>query len=92
MITLSWTNEAGMEHLSRRIINNVDYLLITSDAATAAFALRGRTYNIIKSVNINAGEIYLIISRTQDGEQSDLQEEIAATGLEVAGTIPWTTW
>jgi CO dehydrogenase maturation factor len=81
-------NEAGMEHLSRRIINNVDYLLITSDATARGIRSAGRTYNIIKSVNINAGEIYLIISRTQDGELSDLQEEIAATGLEVAGTIP----
>ena len=81
-------NEAGMEHLSRRIINNVDYLLITSDATARGIRSAGRAYNIIKSVNINAGKIYLVISRTQDGELSDLQEEIAATGLEVAGTIP----
>jgi CO dehydrogenase maturation factor len=81
-------NEAGMEHLSRRIINNVDYLLITSDATARGIRSAGRAYNIIKTVNINAGKIYLVISRTQDGELSDLQEEIAATGLEVAGTIP----
>jgi CO dehydrogenase maturation factor len=81
-------NEAGMEHLSRRIINNVDYLLITSDATARGIRSAGRAYNIIKSVNINAGKIYLVISRTQDGVLSDLQEEIAATGLEVAGTIP----
>jgi CO dehydrogenase maturation factor len=81
-------NEAGLEHLSRRIINNVDYLLITSDATARGIRSAGRVYDIIKSVNINAGKIYLVISRTQDGEVNDLQEEIARTGLEVAGTIP----
>ncbi|NLL57377.1 MAG: carbon monoxide dehydrogenase, partial [Firmicutes bacterium] len=60
----------------------------TSDATARGIRSAGRAYNIIKSVNINAGKIYLVISRTQDGVLSDLQEEIAATGLEVAGTIP----
>lgn len=81
-------NEAGLEHLSRRIINNVDYLLITSDATARGIRSAGRVYDIIKSVNINAEKIYLIVSRTQDGELSDLQEEIARTGLEVVGTVP----
>lgn len=81
-------NEAGMEHLSRRIINNVHYLLITSDATIRGIRSAGRVYQIIKTVNISAEKIYLIISRTQDGEIDNLQEEIAKTGLEVAGTIP----
>jgi CO dehydrogenase maturation factor len=81
-------NEAGLEHLSRRIIDNVDYLLITSDATARGIRSAGRVYDIIKTVNINAENIYLIVSRTQDGEINDLKGEIAKTGLEVAGTIP----
>jgi len=81
-------NEAGMEHLSRRIINNVDYLLITSDATARGIRSAGRVYDIIKTVNIKAEKIYLVVSRTQDNEIDNLQEEIAKTGLEVLGAIP----
>ena len=81
-------NEAGLEHLSRRIIDDMDYILITSDATARGIRSAGRVHDIIKTLNINAGKIYLIVTRTQNGELGDLQEEIAKTGLEVLGTIP----
>lgn len=81
-------NEAGLEHLSRRIINNIDYILVTSDATARGIRSAGRVYDIIKGVKIDARKIYLVITKTQDGEDHALKEEIAKTGLELLGTIP----
>lgn len=81
-------NEAGLEHLSRRIINDVDYILITSDATARGVRSAGRVYEIIKSVNIEARKIYLVITKTRNGEDRALKDEIAKTGLELLGTIP----
>ncbi|MGI5822524.1 MAG: AAA family ATPase [Dethiobacteria bacterium] len=81
-------NEAGLEHLSRRIIDNIDYILITSDATARGIRSAGRVLEIIKSVKIEAKKIYLVITRTRNGEEEALKDEIAKTGLEVLGTIP----
>ncbi|HHT46606.1 MAG TPA: AAA family ATPase [Firmicutes bacterium] len=81
-------NEAGMEHLSRRIINNVDYILITSDATARGVRSAGRAYNIIKTLKISSGKVYLIITKTQNQEVSTLRGEIEKTGLELLGTVP----
>jgi CO dehydrogenase maturation factor len=81
-------NEAGLEHLSRRIIDNIDCILITSDATARGIRSAGRVYEIIKSVKIDARKIYLVITKTRDGEDRTLEEEITKTGLELLGTIP----
>lgn len=81
-------NEAGLEHLSRRTIDDVDYLLITSDATARGIRSAGRVYDIVKSLKINVGHIYLIVTRTQNGEIGNLQGEITKTALELAGTVP----
>jgi CO dehydrogenase maturation factor len=81
-------NEAGMEHLSRRIINNIDYTFITSDATARGVRSAGRAYNIIKSLKINSGKVFLIITKTQNQEVSTLRGEIEKTELELLGTVP----
>ncbi|NMB41956.1 MAG: AAA family ATPase [Firmicutes bacterium] len=81
-------NEAGLEHLSRRTIDKIDYLLVTSDATARGVRSAGRIYDIIKSVGIDVKQIYLIITMTKNGEISNLQKEIDKTGLELIGTIP----
>ncbi len=84
-------NEAGLEHLSRRIIDKIDYILVTSDATARGIRSAGRVFDIIKGVNIEARKIYLVVTKTQNGEEQTLEalgEEITKTGLELLGTIP----
>ena len=66
----------------------MDSLLITSDATARGVRSAGRVYEIIKSVNIEARKIYLVITKTRNGEDRALKDEIAKTGLELLGTIP----
>ncbi len=79
-------NEAGMEHISRETIENVDILLLISDPTAKGVRTVGRIYELAKSLKINIGEAYIIITKTEDA--SDLQNEIDATGLKLLGVVP----
>jgi CO dehydrogenase maturation factor len=79
-------NEAGMEHISRETIENVDILLVISDATAKGVRTAGRIYELAKRLQIRIGAAYLIVTRIADPEP--LRSDIEATGLELLGVIP----
>lgn len=81
-------NEAGLEHLSRRIISDVDVLLVVSDASARGIRSAGRVFDIVKSVNLDVDEIYLVVTKVTENGIDDLMPEIEKTGLKLLGTIP----
>lgn len=81
-------NEAGLEHLSRRIAQDVDLLLVTSDATARGVRSAGRVHDLVKSLKTGVRRMYLVISRARDGEVEALRGEIGKTGLELAGVVP----
>ncbi len=82
-------NEAGMEHISRRVLPQADLLLITSDATARGVRTAGRIREIAGSLRLEIGRMGLVISRSRAGEVEQLSEEIARTGLELLGEIPF---
>lgn len=80
-------NEAGMEHISRETIENVDILLVISDATAKGVRTAGRIYELAKNLKIRIGEAYLIVTRIEDLEP--LKGAIEATGLKLLGAIPY---
>ncbi|HZK24283.1 MAG TPA: AAA family ATPase [Oscillospiraceae bacterium] len=81
-------NEAGLEHLSRRIISAVDMLIVVSDAAARSIRSAARVREIAESVNLDIKEMYLIVTKVTGNEIEVLQPEIDKTGLQFLGTIP----
>jgi CO dehydrogenase maturation factor len=81
-------NEAGLEHLSRRIIDDLDVLIITSDATARGVRSAGRVYEIVRTLNIKVKKVYLLISRAVENSAAVLAGEIEKTGLELLGTVP----
>jgi CO dehydrogenase maturation factor len=79
-------NEAGMEHISRQTIEDVDIMLVVSDATAKGVRTAGRIYELTRSLNIKTGDAYLIITKTSD--PTPLQSEIEATGLNLLGVVP----
>lgn len=79
-------NEAGMEHISRQTIEDIDVMFVVSDATAKGVRTAGRIYNLAKSLNIKIDEAYLIITKISD--PAPLQKEIEATGLKLLGVIP----
>jgi CO dehydrogenase maturation factor len=82
-------NEAGMEHISRRVTTDIDILFVVSDASARAIRSAGRVHDLVKSLNSRIKEIYLIVTKNQPGDIEALQREIAATGLTLIGTVPY---
>ena len=82
-------NEAGLEHLSRRILPQAEVLLITSDATARGIRSAGRVREIASNVQLEVERMGLVISRSRAGEMERLSKEIARTGLEVWGEIPF---
>ncbi|HEY3313916.1 MAG TPA: AAA family ATPase [Bacillota bacterium] len=80
-------NEAGLEHLSRRIAVDVDVMFVISDASARGIRSAGRVREIMKDVKTNAKETYLIVTKVA-GDLAPLAEEIEKTGLGLIGTIP----
>lgn len=81
-------NEAGMEHLSRRTTQNVDYLFVVSDASARSIRSAGRIKELVDSIKLNIGKMYLIVTKGNTADIEALQEEIDKTGLEMIGYIP----
>lgn len=80
-------NEAGMEHISRGTIENIDLLLIISDGTAKGVRTAGRIYKLARDLKVQIGEAYLIITKRDD--PAPLQGDIGATGLQLLGTIPF---
>ncbi|MCS7252921.1 MAG: AAA family ATPase [Armatimonadota bacterium] len=81
-------NEAGMEHLSRRIAQDVDVLLITSDPTIKGIRSASRIASLSKSLELNVRRIYLVLNRAGEKTVEALSKEIEKTRLEIAGVIP----
>ncbi|EGO64661.1 AAA family ATPase [Acetonema longum] len=82
-------NEAGMEHISRRVTSAVDILFIVSDTSARGIRSAGRVHSLVRSLSSRIKEIYLIVTKNQTGDLEALQAEIAATGLTLIGVIPY---
>ncbi len=80
--------EAGLEHISRGTIPQVDVMFVVSDSSARAIRSAGRVYELIKGLQSPIKEVYLIVTKTAPGTLESLDSEIKATGLQVIGEIP----
>ncbi len=81
-------NEAGLEHLSRRVAQNIDHLFVISDPTARGVRSAARVHDIIKKLSIKIDNLYLVITRSTPEAITPLQPEIDKADLQVIGTIP----
>lgn len=82
-------NEAGMEHLSRRTTRDVDVLMLVSDPTLRGVLAAGQMARLADDLHINVGRTYLVLNRVTGELAGPLRDAIAATGLELAGVVPF---
>lgn len=82
-------NEAGLEHLSRQIIQDIDHLFIISDASARGVRSAGRVKEIVNGLQTRVLNIHFIITKVQESGIDELYGEIQAAGLSLTGTIPY---
>ena len=82
-------NEAGLEHLSRGVLPQVDTILLVSDCSRRGVQAAGRLAEMIVDLKLGAKEVGLIVNRAPGGELSaGVQEEIGKYGLKLMGVVP----
>jgi CO dehydrogenase maturation factor len=78
-------NEAGLENLSRRIVQRVDLLLLVSDPSKTGLQTAGRLHALASEMQIEYGRLVLVVNRLRGGEiprdAFDLQRAVKAEWL-----------
>lgn len=69
-------NEAGMEHLSRMNMREIDYLLIVSDPSARGILTARRIADITDPLGLVVKNKFLIVNRAPDPVPAALQEKI----------------
>ena len=85
-------NEAGMEHLSRMNLREIDYLFVTSDPSARGILTAKRIADITEPLGLQIKEQFLFVNRAPQPVPSALQEKIdeaiAETDMVLGGIIP----
>lgn len=82
-------NEAGLEHLSRRTTNDVEFLLAVANPAMPAVRAAKRVVELCKELPINIGHQALLVNRTGAAEISEpVARELAAMDVLRLEDIP----
>jgi len=81
-------NEAGMEHLSRRTTQGVDYLLFLSDYSIKGIRTVGKIRQLIDELKLSVKEKHLVVDRAPEVLDPGFSEEIQKQGLDLLGTVP----
>ena len=80
-------NEAGMEHLSRRTVQNIDYLLIISDPSVRGVQSAGRISRLLKELDTRIGRKNLIVNRVNNSLSVEIKKQIEIEHLELLAAI-----
>lgn len=81
-------NAAGMEHISRRTMGDMNKLVLVSDYSAPGVRAAKKIYELAKNLGIRIGGAYLVINKVS-GPLSPLEEEIEKAGLDIAGCVPY---
>jgi CO dehydrogenase maturation factor len=82
-------NEAGMEHISRGLVNNVDVLFVLSDPSPRGILTAARIADLVEELKRKVKRVALIVSRVPRAElEPRLAAQIEALPVEFAGVLP----
>jgi CO dehydrogenase maturation factor len=81
-------NAAGMEHISRRTMREIDRLILVSDYSVFGIRSAKRIYDLAKELAIKIKEAFLVVNKAT-GPVEALKAELDSAGLKVAGAIPY---
>jgi len=81
-------NEAGLEHLSRRTAQNIDFLIVVSDYSLNGLRAAGRIRELSEELDVEIGKQFLLINRVP-GEPDELFiKKAEEQGVNLLGVIP----
>ena len=82
-------NEAGMEHISRGILPNMEIAILVSDCSRRGVQAVGRIAKLIPECGLKPKTVGLIVNRAPGGVLNEgTKDEIEKQGLTLLGVVP----
>jgi CO dehydrogenase maturation factor len=80
---------AGMEHISRQTISEVDILLVVTDNSRRGLGTAERIRDIAKEIGMKYDRMYVVANKVTDETRDRVVKNASELGLEVIGTVPY---
>lgn len=80
--------EAGLEHFSRKIIRDIDELIVVTDASRRGFRTAERIHELVDELDSNIGRIHVIANKVTDTNREKLVKLAEDLKLSMIGMIP----
>ncbi len=80
-------NEAGMEHMSRLVTQDVDALYVVSDASPRGVLTASRILALIGELRLNIKKTSTIINRLREQDEGQLKAIALEKGLDITGLV-----
>ncbi|MCX5809077.1 MAG: AAA family ATPase [Proteobacteria bacterium] len=80
-------NEAGMEHMSRLVTQDIDHLYVISDATPRGILTAKRILDLIRELNLNIKNTHVVINRLDEKKEEGLMNLATQNDVKVDGLI-----
>jgi len=80
-------NEAGMEHISRLVTQDIDHLYVISDAAPRGILTAKRILELTRGLNLNIKNTHVVINRLHENKKQSLLNIAFHNNLTLDGFI-----
>lgn len=81
-------NEAGMEHISRLTTNNIDLLIIVSDASKRGIQSASRILELTDELGLKIDRKVFIVNQVKEGLRETIEKVVHEYPLDLVGIIP----
>ena len=81
-------NEAGMEHISRLTTNNIDLLIIVSDASKRGIDSAARILELTEELGLKINRKVFVVNQVKEGLMETVEKMVREYPLDLIGIIP----
>ena len=80
---------AGLEHLSRKTIPDLDILVVVTDESRRGLTTAERIRDLAGEIELRYKELYVVVNKVTTERKKQVLENARGVGLKVIGTIPY---
>jgi len=80
---------AGLEHLSRRIIRDVDELLVVTDGSRRGLQTAERIRDLAQGLNLNIRKMHVIANKVTPENRGRIEEYAKELKMDLIGVVPF---
>jgi CO dehydrogenase maturation factor len=80
---------AGLEHLSRKTIPDLDILIVVTDESRRGLTTAERIRDLAGEIELPYKELYVVVNKVTSERKKQVLENARGVGLKVIGTIPY---